>query len=103
MSRFIRTHMIPVDDDDAAAFGIQHWPGYLSPFTRDQAPFALPNGTRVTKVLVDDQHDLAKVGEAGSVLGSLSHPTLGVAYFVEWDLRPRMPTLVVAAKIKVVV
>jgi hypothetical protein len=100
LTRYIRTHVVECEDDMAGLLGIQHWPGYLSPFTRDQAPLAMKNGTRVVKKMVDDSNDLAKVGTLGTVLGSIANPmSMGLAYFVEWDTHPRLPSLVVAAKI----
>jgi hypothetical protein len=66
--------------------------------TRDEAPGAMKNGTRVRKV-VSESGDAHPLGSLATVLGSLHHPTLGYAYFVEWDDRPRTATAVVGAKI----
>lgn len=100
MTDLPKGHQVEVDEAYAAAVGIQYYPGFISPFTRDQAPGALPNGTRVVKVKEDDSSDLHSIGEMGTILGSLSHPAVGIGYFVQWDSRPRMPTFVVAGKIK---
>lgn len=74
--------------------------GYVGMFTFDQYHGAIPNGTRIVKVKVDETGDLHPVGSKGVILGSVGHPTLDdIGYFVEWDASPRVATLVVGGKI----
>lgn len=83
------------------------WQGF---FTREEAPGAYENGTRIEKTNSapgDGHHD----GETGTVLGSLSAQDavneLGaqpkdsdLAYFIEWDDMPRMAVGIGSARIK---
>jgi hypothetical protein len=67
-------------------------PGWAGVFTRNQAPAAIPNGTRVVKVN-SERNDGHANGTNGMVLGSMSHPDVmdgAVLYFVEWDSSPRV-------------
>jgi len=81
--------------------GIDCHDGYLAPFTRQQSPLAkYKNGSRVTKARQDESGDLHKPGAQGTVLGSIGAPVIGVAYFVEWDDMPKLPSLVVEAKLE---
>lgn len=81
---------------------IKAHPGWHGSFTRNQAPGAYPNGTRIVKV--ETEHgDTNPVGAMGTVLGSLQHPRypeMGIGYFIEWDRTPRCAVLVVAWKIR---
>ena len=65
-------------------------------FTRAQADGAIPNGTRVRKV-VSDPGDTHPVGSVGIVLGSFAAPEPVPAfehvrhfYFIEWQQHPRV-------------
>ena len=92
--------LIELDEELAEKLGIRLYPGFDSPFTRNEAVGALANGTRVVKVLEDVSRDLHPVGTVGTIMGSLHLNSLGNAYFVAWDDRPTMPTFCVAGKIK---
>jgi len=67
-------------------------------YTTDEASGAMKNGTRVEKVY-KEKNDYHPLGARATVLGSLSHPTVGTGYFVEWDDMPGVPVFVVARKI----
>jgi len=73
-------------------------PGWLGMFTTDTYPGALPNGTRIVKVL-DLEGDAHRVGDKGTVIGSMGHPKVGMGYFVEWDDAPRVAVFVETRKI----
>jgi len=73
-------------------------PGWLGLFTTDEYPGALPNGTRIIKVLML-QGDAHRPGAKGTVLGSMGHPQIGIGYFVEWDDTPKTAVFVEARKI----
>lgn len=75
------------------------YPGWAGAHTRDQAPGAIPNGTRVRK-LKDDPGDLHPIGSEATVLGSIHHLAVGYGYFVEWDASPRTAVFVVPWKIE---
>jgi hypothetical protein len=77
---------------------MRQYPGWTGMHTRDEAPGAMKNGTRVRKVKFEPG-DAHPIGSLATVLGSLHHPTLGYAYFVEWDNAPRTATAVVGFKI----
>lgn len=94
-----RKNFVELDEAGAERLGIRLRPGYLSPFTDQQAPGAWPNGTRVAKVRSDESGDLHAPGTLGTILGSIGFPKIGLAYFVEWDASPRMPTCAVANKL----
>lgn len=84
----------------SAALGIRYHDGYTGAFSREQSPLAdIPNGARVRKIKSEDA-DLTPTGTEGYVLGSLGHKELGVAYYVEWDNRPRVAVAVVSWKIE---
>jgi hypothetical protein len=57
-------------------------------FTRTQAPGAMPNETRVTKI-ASEKSDQALDGEFGTIVGSIGplpyRGDLHFVYFVEWD------------------
>lgn len=82
--------------------------GWLGGLTRNQAPGAYPNGSRIMKVGAEDG-DSTPLGTGGTVLGSLDGSTLGFVnphgevirfgYFVEWDDRPRTAVFVCDWKI----
>ncbi len=70
---------------DGALLGIRHEKGWVGAFTRSQAREALfANGQRIKKTK-GGPGDAHKDGTEGTVLGSMYHPAIGVAYFVEWD------------------
>jgi hypothetical protein len=73
--------------------------GWQGQFTTQEQPGAYPNGTRIRKVRMDfgDTH---KVGSTGRVLGSLSNPSIGIGYFIEWDHWPRTAVFIMGAKIR---
>lgn len=75
-------------------------PGWVGGFSTRQAPGAMANGTRIVKAAEDAAGDLTAMGTPGTVLGSMKHPTEGIAYFVEWADKPKCAVLVVAWKIK---
>ena len=69
--------------------------GYTGVFTREQSSQArYKNGSRVAKVRTE-KGDTNPIGVTGTVLGSISHPGLGVGYFIEWDTLPRIVVFVV--------
>lgn len=78
---------------------LRPYPGWHGMFTRNQAPGAYRNGTRVVKIATDvgDTHPL---GATATVLGSLYHPKVGFGYFVEWDSHRRSAVFVVPWKIR---
>jgi hypothetical protein len=67
-------------------------------FTTNQAPGALPNGTEIIKIK-SEPRDANPVGTRGKVLGSMSHPDVGLGYFVEWTHMRGVPVFVVDWKI----
>lgn len=80
---------------------IGYHPGYTGAFTRDQAPGALPNGTRIMKANSEDG-DGHQDGARGTVLGSISHPDVhggAVMYFIEWDARPKVAVGTIGFKV----
>lgn len=66
---------------------LRTFPGYAGLHTRDEAPGAMPNGTRVRKTATEPK-DTHQDGALATVLGSVSEPSVGVSYFVEWDDDP---------------
>lgn len=72
--------------------------GWVGIFTRAQAEGAIPNGETVVKV-ASEKGDGHPIGARATVLGSLSHPSAGLGYFVEWEDCPRMAVGVIAWKI----
>jgi hypothetical protein len=79
--------------------------GMTGLFTREQAPGAIPNGTRIMKANSEPE-DATRDGELGTVLGSIAatpemvrqarakgypahQPDPQCAYFVEWDHKPK--------------
>ncbi len=82
-------------------YGLHEEPGWTGIFTRDQAPEALANGTRIRKS-VFWPGDATSVGTTGTVVGSLSHPRVYdgmIFYFVAWDDDPRCAVGIIGAKI----
>lgn len=75
-------------------------PGWLSHWIEEDTPIegAYEPGTRVRKIATEPK-DTHPIGALATVVSAVQHPTLGIAYFVEWDAHPRMAVLVVAAKL----
>lgn len=88
-------------------FGLRTEPGYYGLFTRNQAPGALPNGSRVAKIRKDQVGgDVLPIGAQATVLGSIRMPLEVIAqtgspfiYFVEWDENPGIACGVSSIKI----
>jgi hypothetical protein len=93
-------HLHGIPDDVARVLGIRNYPGYMGSFTRRQADGAIPNGTVIVKIAVDEGGDIHPIGTRGAVLGSIRHPTLGYFYFIEWDPRPGLASGCQGYKIK---
>lgn len=74
-------------------------PGWFGMFTRDEAPGAFPNGTRVFKSQ-SEPGDSHPTGTMGTILGSMAAPDIPKIYFVEWDPNPRVAIAVVETKIE---
>lgn len=72
--------------------------GWVGSYATTHVPGAYKNGTRIQKQ-AHEEGDAHPVGTLGTVLGSLSHPEKGIAYFVEWDPLPRHAVLVIARKL----
>ncbi len=81
---------------------LREHPGYRGMFTRDEAEGAYRNGTRVIKT-ASEPGDGHPVGATATVLGSISHPPLGIMYFVEWDRTPKFAIAVLATKISLTI
>jgi hypothetical protein len=74
--------------------------GWLGAFTRDRAPGALPNGTRVVKAN-SETGDATPDGQPGVILGSLRAPGRAeLMYFVEWANKPRAAVATIEWKVK---
>ena len=73
--------------------------GWEGIFTRKTAEGCKPAGTRAykTSTLPGDSH---QDGAPCTVLGSLSHPDVGTAYFVEWDDKPKHACAIVAHRLR---
>jgi hypothetical protein len=83
-------------------FPFRHERGYVSAFTRAQAPGAMDNGTRVEKC-ASEEGDGNPDGSLGTILGSFSDARIergALLYFVEWDERPTWAIAVMAFKLK---
>lgn len=78
--------------------GLSEPPGWTGVFTTEQAKGAIPNDTRVKKV-VKEPGDAHPIGAQAKVLGSLRHAA-GTLYFVEWDAMPKCAVAVADWKIK---
>lgn len=74
-------------------------PGITGHFTRNEAPGARKNGTVGYKTgsLPGDTH---KDGDSCVVLGSLSHPDIGLGYFVAWQDMPLHAVFVVEKRLR---
>lgn len=72
---------------------IGYEPGWHGAFTRNEELGAWRNGTRVVKQN-SEPGDSTPDGTMGTVLGSMRHPDPtwkgALAYFVEWDDKPRV-------------
>jgi hypothetical protein len=70
--------------------------------TTEEAPGAIPNGTRVQKI-AGDPTDAHVIGDLATVIGSMGPAELdGVSvygYFVHWDDMPEVPVFVAGIKI----
>ena len=88
------------DERTAALLGIQNHPGYLTPFSKNQAEGAWANGSCVVKDGADPSGDVTPDGIEGKILGSLKTPDGKYAYFVEWDNKPKMPIFCVQEKLR---
>jgi hypothetical protein len=82
---------------------LQVYPGYVGLHTREQAPGAIANGTRVIKTKTEpgDGHP---VGAQATVLGSIRSPpdlqhVAPYFYFVEWDADPKIVVGVISTKV----
>jgi hypothetical protein len=95
-------NLLELDSASEAAryFEIREYPGWVGPHSRQQAKDALyHNGVRVRKVK-SELTDTMKDGDCGTVLGSIQAPGERPAYFVEWDLAPRLAVFVVEWKLE---
>lgn len=93
---------INLSDEDAKNLGIHREPGWTGAFTRNQAPGALPNGTRVIKTN-SEPGDICPNGTPGTVLGSMSEPAVqdgAICYFIEWAPRPKTAVAAMAFKVR---
>lgn len=80
-------------------FVIANEPGWTGSFTRHQDPKAsFRNGSRIKKAK-QGKRDATPLGNLGTVLGSVFVPQLGVAYFVEWDWKPKVAVLITEGRI----
>lgn len=77
---------------------IREHEGYHGEFTTDRSEGAWANGTRIVKSK-SEPGDATPNGTMGTVLGSIHHPEVGTAYFIEWDDRPKHAVLVCDFKI----
>lgn len=80
--------------------GVREHPGYEGVFTdRDDERATIRRGERVMKrdSLPTDSHP---DGSLATVLGSIYHPTKGVAYFVEWDDRPGFAVVILESRVQ---
>jgi hypothetical protein len=74
-------------------------------WTEEEAPGALPNGTKIVKVAADPD-DMRPLGATGVVIGSLGPVNLPgwehvkYGYFVRWDDAPEWPTAVMDFKVR---
>jgi hypothetical protein len=68
-------------------------PGYLGAFSTSQAEGAWPNGSRVRK-MNSLEGDGNPDGAEGVILGSMTHPEMGYAYWIEWDSSPKVAVMV---------
>lgn len=94
-----RLHQVEIPGALADHFNIQYEPGWQNPFSRDDAPEAKWRpGDRVAKGLTESG-DVTPQGTMGTVLGSIYTPGTGVAYWVEWDDKPKQAVFVVEKKL----
>lgn len=82
---------------------MRYYPGYHGAFTREQAPGAIANGARIVKARMEEG-DSTPLGTLGTVLGSMVHPDPAyygaIAYFIEWDDKPKIAVGVIEWKVK---
>lgn len=100
--RYDPAKLVEVGEPAADAMGLRNEPGWAGAFTRAQAAGALPSGTRIVKCN-SEPGDTRADGSGGTILGSISHPSLRGGeplYFIAWDATPRMAVGVMAFKIK---
>lgn len=67
--------------------GLSYHRGYVGVFTRATYPGALASGIRVVKAN-SESGDYTVDGTAGTIMGSIGNPEIGILYFIEWDNRP---------------
>lgn len=93
--------MIKKMEVDAPSDMFSYWPGYTGAFTRRRADGALPNGTRVKKIKVEEG-DTHPVGALATVLGSIRDPDgeRRIMYFIEWDAMPKTAVACIAWKLE---
>jgi len=77
---------------------LRRFPGYEGLHTRDQAPGALPNGTRVRKI-ASEPNDTHRDGALATVLGSVFAPKVGTGYFIEFDDNPKQAVFVAGHRV----
>lgn len=81
---------------------IKYHPGWKGAFTREHAPGALANGTRIVKDN-SEPGDSTPDGTPGVVLGSISHPEVqsgAIFYFIEWAYAPRIAVGTMGFKVR---
>jgi hypothetical protein len=92
-------HAVEINQTIADAFNIREEPGWVGFFSRQEAPQAkYKNGARIKK-FGQESSDQTAHGTGGWVLGSIYQELAGVAYFVEWDDKPRHAIFIVEARI----
>lgn len=100
MSKRNKPMTVEMPGDIAVALNIHDHPGWVNPFTTNQAPeAAFTNGTRIVKAK-HEPNDWTPLGTRGTVLGSIYDRKLGAAYFVEWDDKPKVAVFVVEGKVE---
>jgi hypothetical protein len=80
-------------------YGIREHDGWTGVFTTRQSSMAkFKNGARFKTAKMEDG-DTHEIGAMGTILGSVGTLNIGVAYFVEFDDKPRHAALIVERKI----
>jgi hypothetical protein len=83
---------------DYSGMNLRSFPGYIGLHSRDEAPGAIPNGTKVRKV-ASKPDDIHQDGALATVLGSIHYPKVGFGYYVEWDSHPRIAVFVAGHRV----